>query len=126
MSFDTSQPARNAAVGFGFTNQATPSGGLCSIALTRKSKESAMRILTIAAIALAALTLPAAAATKHHQHMSHAARASYAAQPEIACSPYGCAPVPRGCHRASGRTFDGSPTGFDIADCGSYTLYGNR
>ena len=82
------------------------------------------------ALALAMLAVPAVAQAAshhhHHRHMSQAARAAYAAQPEIACSQLGCAPVPRGCHRAAGRTIGGDPTGFDIADCGSYTLYGNR
>ena len=81
-----------------------------------------------ALVILAALALPAAAqaASQHrhrHHHVSHATRP---VQREIACTVVGCAPVPPGCHRAEGKTLDGSPTGFDIADCGSYTLYGNR
>jgi predicted amidohydrolase len=84
-----------------------------------------MKALALA-IALLAVPAVAQAATHHHRHVSHAARAAYAQQREIACSQFGCAPVPRGCHREAGRTFGGEPTGFDIADCGNYTLYGNR
>jgi hypothetical protein len=35
-------------------------------------------------------------------------------------------PVPRGCHPEMGYTMDGIPTGFDVAVCPNYTLYGNR
>jgi hypothetical protein len=79
------------------------------------------------AVVLSALACaPAAAASKHHRHhVSHAARAAYAAQPQIACSVVGCAPVPRGCHPEMGYTPGGTPTGFDVAVCGGYTLYGN-
>jgi hypothetical protein len=81
------------------------------------------------AVALAVLVVPATAeaATKHHRnhHMSHAARGSYAAH--IACTQYGCLPVPRGCYRESGRTWSGMPSGFDVVTCpGAGTMYGNR
>jgi hypothetical protein len=72
-----------------------------------------------------ALLLIPAVAQAAGQNVRHAGRAAYP-QTEIACSVVGRMPVPRGCHRATGRTFDGTPTGFDIADCGSYTLYGIR
>ena len=71
------------------------------------------------ALALVAVPALAQAATRHPVSRS-------APQTEIACSQFGCQPVPPGCRRATGRTFDGTPTGFYIADCGSYTLYGNR
>ena len=77
------------------------------------------------AITFALLLVPAVAQAAG-QNVRHASRAAYPAQTEIACSVVGCMPVPRGCHRATGRTFDGTPTGFDIADCGRYTLYGIR
>lgn len=74
--------------------------------------------------ALTFLTLPASAATHHRHH--HAARAAYASQPQVACTVVGCMPVPRGCHPEMGYSPDGTPTGFDVAVCGNYTLYGNR
>jgi hypothetical protein len=81
--------------------------------------------MKVLALTLALLAVPAVAQAAS-KHVSHAARAAYGSQREIACSVVGCMPVPPGCHRATGRTFDGTPTGFDIADCGRYTLYGIR
>jgi hypothetical protein len=82
------------------------------------------------ALILIALLIPAGAqAAKKQQrkhHTSHMARGSYAAQPQIACTDVGCLPVPRGCHPAGGRTFDGSPSGFDVMVCPGGTMYGNR
>ena len=76
------------------------------------------------ALALAVLVVPVAAqaATKHH-HMSQQARGSYAAQ--IACTQVGCLPVPRGCYPTGGKTFDGSPSGFDVMVCQGGTRYGH-
>lgn len=53
---------------------------------------------------------------------------SYAPQAQIACTQYGCMQVPSGCYRESGRTGDGSPSGFDVITCGrgAYTMYGTR
>ena len=42
----------------------------------------------------------------------------------IACTVVGCIPVPRGCHPEIGYTPWGTPTGFDVAACPNYTLYG--
>ena len=81
-----------------------------------------MKILLFAA-ALALLAVPAEAAKKRHPKGS-----GYSAQPQIACTQYGCMPVPQGCRRAPGRTLDGAPSGFDVIVCngGAYTLYGRR
>jgi hypothetical protein len=82
---------------------------------------------TCAAVLLA--TFPADAAIKHHRHQHYAsppATHAYAARPEIACTKTGCIPVPPGCHAQIGRTPNGTPTSFDVAVCGNYTLYGNR
>ena len=80
------------------------------------------------ALVLAVLVVPAVAeaASKHQRHhKSKSARASYAAQ--IACTQYGCIPVPRGCFVAAGRTWDDMPSGFDVVTCpGAGTMYGNR
>jgi hypothetical protein len=84
------------------------------------------------ALALAVLVIPAAAdaATKkghRSHHMSQQARGSYAYQPQIACTQYGCIPVPRGCYSEGGRTWGDMPSGFDVVTCpGAGTMYGNR
>jgi hypothetical protein len=90
----------------------------------------------VALAAIGFVALPANAATTHHRHSyrhayrHHAiparARAAYASQPQIACSVVGCHPVPRGCHPEMGYSFDGTPTGLDVAVCGNTTLYGDR
>jgi hypothetical protein len=86
-----------------------------------------MKALALA-LALIAVPVAAHAATKHHRHhLSDAARSSYAAQGQIACTQYGCLSVPRGCFREAGRTHGDMPSGFDVITCpGSGTLYGNR
>ena len=75
----------------------------------------------VTAIVLALALIPASGASRHHK--SHA-KAATAAQPQIACTVVGCIPVPRGCHSEMGYTPGGTPTGFDVAVCPSYTLYG--
>ena len=81
------------------------------------------------ALALAVFVVPvtAQAAAKHHRphHMSQAARGSYPAQPQIACTQVGCLPVPRGCYPTGGRTFSGEPSGFDVMVCPGGTMYGH-
>lgn len=89
------------------------------------------RLLSAAVIAAAVLlsSLPAGAAIKHHRHHGYVSQPAVrpeAAQPEIACTKGGCIPVPPGCHAAMGRSPNGTPTSFDVAVCGDYTLYGNR
>jgi hypothetical protein len=77
----------------------------------------------VTAVVLALALIPASAATKHQKRH---AKAATAAQPQIACTVVGCMPVPRGCHPEMGYTPGGTPTGFDVAVCPNYTLYGNR
>ncbi len=72
--------------------------------------------------ALAFAAAPASAAPKHHR--AKTVRAG--AQPQIACTVVGCIPVPRGCHSEIGYGPDGTPTGYDVAVCAGYTLYGNN
>jgi hypothetical protein len=74
------------------------------------------------AVVLALALMPAGAAAKQQKRHAKAA----AAQPQIACTVVGCMPVPRGCHPEMGYTPGGTPTGFDVAVCPSYTLYGYR
>ena len=76
----------------------------------------------VAAVVLALALIPASAAPKKKRHTNPAT----AAQPQIACTVVGCNPVPRGCHPEMGYTPGGTPTGFDVAVCPNYTLYGNR
>jgi hypothetical protein len=80
-----------------------------------------------AVLAVVAMPLAANAATKHHRHHDRAGYGAYARSGgQIACTQYGCLPVRPGCHRESGRTLSGDPTGFDIMACPTGTLYGNR
>ena len=77
----------------------------------------------VTAVVLALALIPASAAPKDQKRH---AKAATAAQPQIACTVVGCIPVPRGCHPEMGYTPGGTPTGFDVAVCPNYTLYGNR
>jgi hypothetical protein len=36
---------------------------------------------------------------------------------QIACTRFGCNPIPRGCQIVGGRTWDGAPSGFDDVVC---------
>lgn len=36
---------------------------------------------------------------------------------QIACTVFGCRPIPRNCYPTQGYTWDGMPTGFDIVVC---------
>jgi hypothetical protein len=81
-------------------------------------------IVTVVTAAVFALALiPASATPVHHKRPTNAGTA---AQPQIACTVVGCMPVPRGCHPEMGYTPSGTPTGFDVAVCPNYTLYGNH
>jgi hypothetical protein len=95
------------------------------VALSPATEGTKMKALTIA-LAVLAMPVTAEAASHHHRHLSRAARGAYAAQPQIACTQVGCLPVPRGCRVEAGRTIGGDPTGFDIANCGRYDMYGHR
>jgi len=75
----------------------------------------------VSAVVLALALMSASAEPTHRKHHTKAA-----AQPQIACTVVGCMPVPRGCHPEMGYTPGGTPTGFDVAVCPNYTLYGNR
>ena len=76
----------------------------------------------VTAVVLALASMSASAASRHHK--SHTKADATAAQPQIACTVVGCIPVPRGCHPEMGYTPGGTPTGFDVAVCPNYTLYG--
>ena len=77
----------------------------------------------VSAVVLAlALMSASAAPTQHERHTKAAA----ATQPANSCTVVGCMPVPRGCHPEMGYTPGGTPTGFDVAVCPNYTLYGNH
>ena len=76
----------------------------------------------VTAVVLALALVPASAAPKHKRHP----KTGTGAQPQIACTVVGCMPVPRGCHPEMGYTPGGTPTGFDVAVCPDYTLYGYR
>lgn len=80
--------------------------------------KTTVHVVTIIVPALA--LMPASAAAKHKR------QATSTSQQQIACTVVGCHPVPRGCHPEMGYTMGGTPTGFDVAACPGYTLYGNR
>jgi hypothetical protein len=82
-------------------------------------------IVPVVSAVVLALALASASAAEPKHHKRHA-KAAAAEQTEIACTVVGCAPVPRGCHREMGYTPGGTPTGFDVAVCPNYTLYGNH
>ena len=75
----------------------------------------------VTTIVFALALMPVSAAAKHKRQTKTAT-----AQQQIACTVVGCIPVPRGCHPEMGYTMGGTPTGFDVAVCPGYTLYGNR
>lgn len=78
----------------------------------------------VAALALVATSAEAATRKKSRNY----AKPPRATSGQIACTQVGCLPVPRGCHPAPGRTWNGDPTGFDVMVCGggAYTMYGRR
>jgi len=78
-------------------------------------------VIAAVALVLVLALMPASAASKHKR-----TKAATASQPQIACTVVGCVPVPRGCHPEMGYTPGGIPTGFDVAVCPNYTLYGIR
>ena len=86
-----------------------------------------MKITIALAAAFAALAMPLAAhAASKHRHPHHAGYGTYARSGgQIACTQYGCIPVPRGCYARGGRTYSGMPSGFDVVVCGRSSLYGN-
>lgn len=56
------------------------------------------------------------AATKKstvERHVSKKRRPTH----QIACTIYGCQPIPRHCHPEQGYDWDGIPTGFDVIVC---------
>jgi hypothetical protein len=70
---------------------------------------------------ITATVLALALIPEHKRHSQPAAP-----QQQIAYTVVGCMPVPRGCHPEMGYTPNGIPTGFDVAVCPNYTLYGIR
>jgi hypothetical protein len=80
-----------------------------------------MKTLLIIAAALAVPMTAQAATTR--QSAPHQAPYS---QAQIACTDVGCLPVPKGCYPTGGKTFSGSPTGFDVMVCPDGTRYGHQ
>ena len=75
----------------------------------------------ITATFLALAVTPASAASKHKPHTEAAT-----APKNRLLTVVGRMPVPRGRHPEIGYTPWGTPTGFDVAACPNYTLYGFR
>ena len=66
-------------------------------------------------------TPPSIAATADSQHRRHASRhrpvAAAEPQGQIACTPGGCQRIPVECTPVPGRTWWGTPTGYDVIAC---------
>ena len=80
--------------------------------------------VTVAAFAGSALTAPASAqarqdaphvSVKKPQAKKRIVRRS--TDHQIACTPFGCHPIPRNCYPTQGYDWDGIPTGFDVVVC---------
>jgi hypothetical protein len=86
-------------------------------------KGIAMKVIVpvVTTIVVSLALMPASAASGRHKRH---AKVATTAQPQIACTVVGCIPVPHGCHPEMGYTPGGTPTGFDVAVCPNYTLYG--
>jgi len=90
-------------------------------------KHNALSIVIGAAIALSLWSEPdraVAHAKNLHQGITLSAAAKKSpplrerrAPGQIACTIYGCNPIPPGCHPETGYSWDGIPTGFDIVVC---------
>jgi hypothetical protein len=58
-----------------------------------------------------------ASVPRSHPRIHRRYAAVRAPQRQIACTQFGCHPVPPGCHPAPQRTFSGNTTGFDAVVC---------
>jgi hypothetical protein len=80
------------------------------------------RLATSAALLSAGLLLAPAsdtlATTRHRGHSSgHHAVTAAAPQGQIACTQLGCERIPVSCAPVPGRTWRGTPTGYDVIVC---------
>lgn len=88
-----------------------------------------LRQIIIAAVALGATIaiaapLQAASAQTSHQRAAQKQkkpvkhyRARRPGGGQIACTAFGCHPIPRNCHPTTGYRWDGLPSGFDAVVC---------
>jgi hypothetical protein len=78
------------------------------------------RVTTIVAVVASGLLLaPVSAAfarDKHHSSEHHAVTRA-APQGQIACTQLGCERIPVSCTPVPGRTWRGTPTGYDVIVC---------
>jgi len=80
------------------------------------------RVATIATLLIAGMLLaPASAATTRDRHRGHSsehhAGTAAAPQGQIACTQLGCERIPAACTPVPGRTWRGTPTGYDVIVC---------
>jgi hypothetical protein len=75
-----------------------------------------MTALLTAGLLLAPFSAGFARSNQHHSHSSgrHAVTAT---QGQIACTQLGCERIPAACTPVPGRTWRGTPTGFDVIVC---------
>jgi hypothetical protein len=72
------------------------------------------RPIIVIALAAALLTaLPASAARKKPRPVPRPAG-------QIACTHFGCVPIPPGCHSETGYLWNGLPSGYDVIVCPGY------
>jgi hypothetical protein len=80
-------------------------------------------VAALAVVACGVFVHPANSAQRSRRHHPRPVQHHYLrsvppqAQPYIACTVLGCAPVPRGCLPVEGKTPGGIPTGFDVVAC---------
>jgi hypothetical protein len=82
-----------------------------SVDVREINEEHMTRTIAVAIVlALVAPSLASAKSTKHRKKVVQA-------QPQIACTVLGCAPVRPGCGHTTGRTWSGAPSGYDVVVC---------
>ncbi|MFN3659103.1 MAG: hypothetical protein ACK4UO_17800 [Pseudolabrys sp.] len=70
-------------------------------------------VWAVAALAFVAASAQAGAATDLSAKKKRVVRG----EQKIACTAFGCHPIPRGCYPTMGYTWDGAPSGFDVIVC---------
>jgi hypothetical protein len=82
-------------------------------------------LLLIVALAAGLATVPAQAqsetvaqsAAAKKQPAKHRTAKRQRPMHQVACTVFGCHPIPAGCHPETGYDWDGLPTGFDVVVC---------
>jgi len=98
--------------------QSGPQNGFCPM---RIAQTITVGIALAFAATLIAPPAPAAAQSSQQQaapvKKKSVKRPARAAPRQIACTEFGCHPIPRNCRPQTGYRWDGMPSGFDIIVC---------